>query len=225
MLDTLQAYTDLEKSREVYERELTQKRVSAEALDAGRRSLIATTRAQLADRLAEIAARLETLTEDLRTADRRVAATVITAPVAGTIDQLKVFTIGGIVEAGAELMRVVPSGTTYEVEAVFANQDVGFIRQGQPVNIRLDAFPSERFGFLRGTVADVAADSTQSDDGSFGYVVRITPKTKQLVVGAQSYPLRPGMTGRADVTTDERRIISYFFAPIVQVVQAALGER
>lgn len=96
---------------------------------------------------------------------------------------------------------------------------------GQTANIRLDAYPSERFGFVRGTVSDISADSTEVSEGKWGYVVRIEPDEAILRAGADTFSLRPGMTATIDVTTDTRRIISYFFAPIVRTIQDAMGER
>ncbi len=91
--------------------------------------------------------------------------------------------------------------------------------------MKLDSYPSERFGFLRGEVADIAADSTQVGEGQWGYVVRIAPRQSFQEAGSDQYSLRPGMTATVDVTTDERRIISYFFAPIMRTIQDAVGER
>lgn len=55
--------------------------------------------------------------------------------------------------------------------------------------------------------------------------MRITPELAFLTAGDDRFALRPGMTATIDVTTDERRIISYFFAPIVRTIQDAMGER
>ena len=86
----------------------------------------------------------------------------------GIVDQLSVFTIGGIAEAGAELLRIVPTDAEIEIEATFSNQDIGFMSVDQQANIGLHAYPSERFGFLGGRVNDIAADSTETSDRSMG---------------------------------------------------------
>ena len=143
----------------------------------------------------------------------------------GVIDQLQVYTIGGVAEAGDELLRIVPTAAQIEVEGVFSNQDVGFLEVGQRANIRLDAYPSERFGLVEARVSDIAADSSQDDDGRWGYVVRATPTVPYLEAGVDRLVLRPGMTAVVDVTTDTRRIIGYFFAPIMRTIQDAMGER
>ncbi|MBT6188721.1 MAG: HlyD family efflux transporter periplasmic adaptor subunit [Tateyamaria sp.] len=98
------------------------------------------------------------------------------SPVDGIIDQLSVYTIGGIVDAGQELMRVVPRDQSYEIEAIFPNTDVGFLAAGQRANIKLDAFPSERFGALAGTISNVSADAVEIDENVFGFVIRIKPE-------------------------------------------------
>jgi hemolysin D len=74
-------------------------------------------------------------------------------------------------------------------------------------------------------VTDIAADSAEVADKQWAYIVRITPDQAFLSAGNDSYSLRPGMTATIDVTTDKRRIISYFFAPILRTIQDAMGER
>ena len=112
-----------------------------------------------------------------------------------------------------------------EIEAIFTNNDIGFVEIGQQANINLDAYPSERFGFVTGIVTDVAADSTEATEGVWAFDVRITPEGRKLTNGSEQFVLRPGMTAAVDITTDKRRLISYFFAPIVAAIQSALGER
>lgn len=224
-LDVQQAFTELERQRDVYVAELDQKAAERAALEIERRRMVADQINTLLERKSQIEARLATLAEDAKTASRRVNATHLTAPTTGVVDQLSVFTIGGIAEAGTELLRVVPTEIAVEIEGTFSNSDIGFLAVGQQANIRLDAFPSERFGFLRARVTDIAADSAEVADKQWAYIVRITPDQAFLSAGNDSYSLRPGMTATIDVTTDKRRIISYFFAPILRTIQDAMGER
>ena len=224
-LDVQQAFTELERERDIHLRELEQKVAEREALDAERRRLSADLRSSILDRKSQIHGRLAALAERQRVADRRAAAARLVAPASGVVDRLTVFTVGGFAEAGAELLRIVPTQARIEIEGTFSNQDIGFLEVGQPANIRLDAYPSERFGFASGTVSNIAADSTEVAEGQWGYVVRIEPDEAVLQAGSDTLPLRPGMTATVDVTTDTRRIISYFFAPIARTIQDAMGER
>ncbi len=224
-LDVEQAATELERERDIYLKQLQQQIAQRAALNTERRQITAELRRTLLARKAEIDARQATLEQDARAALRQVGTATLTAPVSGIVDQLSVFTIGGITDAGAELLRIVPTDVQVEIEGAFPNQDIGFMHVGQQANIRLDAFPSERFGSVKGEVTDIAADSTENASGQWGYVVRVTPDSSVLQAGDDAFPLRPGMTATIDVTTDTRRIISYFFAPIVRTIQDAMGER
>lgn len=224
-LDAQEALTLREKERDVYLRELEQKRTQEAAIRAERRSLFASKRSALQSRSSEIEARLATLGEQLTIAKRRIDAAKLRAPMAGRVDQLDVYTIGAVVKSGDDILRVVPEGQAIEIEAQFGNSDIGFLSIGQQANIDFDAYPSERFGFIKGIVSDVAADSTEISEGTWVFVVKVTPGQNFLESGSVQYTLRPGMTASIDVTTDTRKLISYFFSPIIETVQSALGER
>ena len=224
-LDVQESFIALEKEREVYLRELDQKRSQETSLLAEQRSVITAQRNRLLQRRSEIEARLATLEEQLRTAERRVIAAQLTAPMDGVVDQLDVFTIGAVARGGEQILRVVPEDQDVEIEAIFTNNDIGFVELGQQANINLDAYPSERFGFVTGVVSDVAADSTEAAEGVWAFEVRIMSDENKLTSGSEEFALRPGMTGTVDITTDKRRLISYFFAPIVETIQKSLKER
>ena len=73
-------------------------------------------------------------------------------------------------------------------------------------------------------MADVAADSTEATTGVWSFEVRITHQENKLMSESDQFGLRPSMTTSVDIATDKRRLISYFFAPIVDAVFSALGE-
>jgi hemolysin D len=225
-LDVQQTFLQLQNQKEVYRRQLDQQAAQRAELETERQQLVSGRLTTLADRSAQIAARLATLAENRRSAEQKLAATRLLAPVSGTVDQLKVFTVGGVVSADATLMQIVPDSAKLEVESVFSNADIGFMNLGQQANISLDAFPSERFGFIKGVVDNIAADSSEISTGIWGYTVRIAPQTPFLLAfGKERFALRPGMTATVNVITDRRRLISYFFAPILRTLQNAMGER
>ncbi len=224
-LDVLDGFNQLENERLVFLRELDQKTALDASYLAERAGVVSALRSRLQTRRAELEARHAALAEELVISQRELANTRLTAPATGVIDQLSVFTIGGIVESGQELLRIVPADQAFEVEAVFPNIDVGFLEVGQNANVKLDAYPSERFGALGGVVSNVSADSIEVGENAFGFVVRIAPDSPRLETAGASYAVQPGMTAVVDVITGERRLISYFFAPIVKVVQESLGER
>lgn len=224
-LEMLEGFGNLENEREIVLREIDTKLSQDGALSAEMVALTAGLRNRLLQRLNEIEGRSATLLAQRAAASRRVTGSVLRAPVDGIVDRLGVFTIGGVVQAGQEVLRIVPLDGLVEIEAMFSNADIGFLTISQKANIRLDAFPSERFGFVKGVVQDISADSVEMGEANFVYIVRAAPDEAALNVEDVAHPLRPGMTLTMDVITDERRIISYFFAPIIEVIERSLGER
>lgn len=173
-LDVLEAFVALEKQIDVQRRELDEKASQNLALDTERQQLLSTLRSRHTQRRAEIESRMLAAKEELRVAERRLAGTKLVAPVEGIVDRLKVHTIGGVAQTGDELMRIVPANGGVEVEAIFSNADIGFLARQQQATVNLDAFPAERFGFVKGKVVDVSADATELDAEKWGFVVRIT---------------------------------------------------
>ena len=224
-LDVLDGFNRLEKDREIYARELDQKSSQEVVYRNEKFSIISGLRSKLLTRKSELDARLFEIEEHLVISQRQLENTQLVSPVNGVVDQLSVYTIGGIVDAGQQLLRVVPKGQSYEIEAVFPNTDIGFLKVGQRANIKLDAFPSERFGALTGTIGNVSADAVELEPNTFGFMVRITPDASFLQTSTSQYPLQPGMTSVVDTITGERRIISYFFAPLIKIIRESLGER
>ncbi|APX11353.1 HlyD family type I secretion periplasmic adaptor subunit [Tateyamaria omphalii] len=225
LLDTEEDLGSLRNAQVVLQRQRAAAMRNARVAQQSYQSANATRTADIATRLSAIAVETATLDEDLRAARRRVSTTTLTAPTDGIVDRLEVHTIGGVVEGGAPLMRIVPTGSALEIQARFSNRDVGFMAVGQQANIRLHPYPSERFGVLVGTVSDISADSIEFATDEWGYQAIIVPATPDLIHAGRSYALRPGMTASIDVTTNDRRILSYFFAPIIATLQGALRER
>ena len=224
-LDVLDAYTNLLAERNIHIQELQQKDILDATFETEERSLLSAARSRMLLRQTEINARLFELEQVLVATNRRLANTQLTAPTTGTVDKLDVFTIGGIVDAGQELLHIVPNENRFEVEAIFSNSDIGFLELGQKANIKLDAFPAERFGSVRGAITNVSADAIETGENQFGFVVRVLPDEPFLSTPTVRYQLQAGMTSQVDVITGDRRIISYFFAPILRTIQESLGER
>ncbi len=224
-LDVLDGFNRLAKDREIFQKELEQKSSQELTYQNEKSGVVSGLRSRLLTRKTQLDARLYEIDEQLVASQRRLKNTRLRSPVEGVIDQLSVHTIGGIVDAGQELMRVVPKDQSYEIEAIFPNSDVGFLAAGQQANIKLDAFPAERFGALKGVINNVSADAVEIEPNAFGFMVRVKPEAPYLLTQTAQYPLHPGMTSIVDAITGERRIISYFFAPILKVVQESMGER
>jgi len=210
----------------IAERELAGFDAEARTVTAQRNSVISEVRSTYRKQFSIASIALKALQGELGAAERRLADLSIEAPITGRIENLSVHTIGGFVEAGADLMAVVPSDGRIELEALFDNQDIGFLREGQWAFVKFDAFPPERFGVVRGAVSSIGADSRQQKPGGpWVYAVRLQLEQSSIPVGGRMAALSPGMTATVDVITGERRLISYFFEPILKALQDSFGER
>ena len=97
--------------------------------------------------------------QSLAKASARLSHAKLYAPIDGIVQQLSATTFDQVVSAGQQLATVVPTDGALQVEALVANMDIGFVRVGQPVAVKLDAFPFTRFGALNGKVVAIAREA------------------------------------------------------------------
>lgn len=147
------------------------------------------------------------------------------APVDGTIQQLEVHTIGGVVEPAKSLMTLVPSRDGIEVEARVLNKDVGFIHVGQPASIKLEAFPFTRYGAVPGHVRSISRDAVQDKELGPVYIATIALDRSSMMADGRAVALSPGLVATVDIRTGSRRIISYLLSPLQTSIEQAGRER
>ena len=157
----------------------------------------------------------------------RQAHQVLTAPITGVVQQLAVHTVGGVVNAGQGVMTVVPQEGGVEIEAQVPNKDVGFMREGMPVTIKLDAFEFTKYGALDGVVQWIGADAVKDEKLGNFYPIRVVLKTTQLPVSVngQRPQIRIGMAVTADISIGQRKAYEYFLGPLLKYQNESLRER
>jgi len=157
-------------------------------------------------------------------AETRQKLLSLTAPVAGTVQQLRVHTLGGVATAASPVMDIVPDDTL-EVEANIENKDIGFVKVGQSVVVKIEAFPYTRYGFLHGAVETVSNDAAPDRRRGLTFPVRIRLTTNRIRANDTWINLVPGMTVSAEIKTGKRSVARYFLDPVVQTGQESLRER
>ncbi len=162
--------------------------------------------------------------EELTKARRRSRLQQLVAPVAGSIQQLSVHTIGGVVEAVRTLMVVVPNGAI-SVEVKVLNKDAGFVRVGQPVAVKLEAFPFTRHGTIPGRISWISGDAVDDRRSGLVYIAHVELLKNAINRGDVMVPLSAGMNVTADIQTDRRSILSYLVSPIDRARLEAGRER
>jgi adhesin transport system membrane fusion protein len=159
-----------------------------------------------------------------------VERALISSPVRGTIKNLHLTTVGGVVQSGQSLMEIVPIGDELLIEGFVKPSDVAFLRPGLPATIKITAYDYTSYGALKGTVVHVSPDtlrdekkqpkkdSAAPDEGYY----RVLVKTDQieLVRGKNRFPIIPGMTTSVEVKTGKKRIIDYLLKPVLRAKEA-----
>lgn len=168
--------------------------------------------------------RIAELENNLAKAKRALEQTTITAPVDGTILALNTRTIGGVVNVAERIAQIVPDNDLLYVDVTLDNQDVGFVRVGQRVVIKVATYPFQRYGYLEGTVENISPDAIQDEKKGLVY------KAKVKLSGANSskknrLKLLPGMSVSAEITTGKRRIIEFFLDSLMTHVDDSLKVR
>lgn len=141
------------------------------------------------------------------------------APLDGTVTGATA-RVGQRVEAAQSLMSVVPRNASQGVELYVPTNAIGFIRKGQTVRIAVDAYPYQRFGTIRGSIAHIAGVASSrvgSKDGAPVYLVTVHLYPNKSVA-AKRLRLLPGMTLSARIVTDRRRLVEWLFQPLFSVL-------
>jgi hemolysin D len=213
------------------------------ALAGTREQTVSEYRHKLSVDLASADQKAAGLTQDLIKARERTQRQILTAPVDGTVQQVQVATIGGVVTPAQQLMVIVPSDSRLVIEAMVRNQDIGFIAAGQEAEIKIDTFTFTKYGLLRGTVLTVSRDAIQRDKGDGApqsgqgqqpggqaspdlvYTARVSLDRTQMPVEGRMVNLEPGMAVTVEIKTGNRRIIDYLLSPLQRYSHESLRER
>jgi hemolysin D len=164
--------------------------------------------------------------EELAKVTLRSSFRELRAPVSGTVSQLSVHTEGGVVEGAKPLLSIVPENARLEVEVAIQNGDVGFVKTGMPVNVKLQAFPYTRYGTIPGKVIAISPEAVVVKEGQPPvFKARVSLSRAYIAVDGARVPLRPGMNASADLVTGRRSLLSYLISPIVETGRDALHER
>jgi hemolysin D len=163
--------------------------------------------------------------EEVTKANQKNRFERLSAPVDGTIQQLDIHTVGGVVEAAKPLMVLVPAHDGIEVQVNILNKDVGFVRLGQEVAVKLEAFPFTRYGTLPARVMRISRDAVQDKELGLVYAATIRLERNWIAVDGRRVALSPGLAATADIRTGTRRIISYLLSPLQSSISQAGRER
>ena len=182
-------------------------------------------RRQVMDGLRQATEQSGQMAQDVDKTGRRNQLMQIRAPVDGTVQQLAIHTVGGVVTPAQPLLAVVPQDESIEVEALLLNKDIGFVHEGQHAVVKIEAFPYTRYGYLTGKLISVSHDAIQDEKLGLVFAARVRLDQRGLVIDGQPINLTPGMALSVEVKTGQRRVIDYLLSPLKVQVSEAMRER
>ncbi|KPF43971.1 hypothetical protein IP87_14555 [beta proteobacterium AAP121] len=172
---------------------------------------------------------LTLLDEQMVVRDDALRRTTLVSPVRGVVKTIRSNTLGGVVQAGAPVMEILPLGPRVLVEARVKPADIGFVRTGQAVKVKLSAYDFTVYGALEGTVVSISPDAMGDPDKAtlpegtwYRAMVRAEPNGLQKA--GKPLSVLPGMTGSVEIRTGQRSVLNYMLRPMIKS-QEAFRER
>lgn len=175
--------------------------------------------------LIEAHAKLEGITANTAALMDRLQRTAVRSPVRGTINQIKVNTIGGTIQPGMDLIEIVPLEDTLLVEARIKPSDIAFLHPDQQAVVKFTAYDFTIYGGLEAKLEHISADSITDKEGHDFYLVRLRTQQNHLGNKDKPLPIIPGMVVSVDILTGKKTILSYLLKPVLRAKSTALRER
>lgn len=195
-------------------------------------------RRQLHTERNEVQGQFDKLAQEAAKQSHRQSLLELRAPQTGIVKDLATHTAGTVVQPGTILLTLVPKGEILRAEVWVSNDDIGFVRQGQPVKLKFAAYPFQKYGMVNGFVEHVSADAADSSGttGSaqgdtqrkgtallFKALVRL--QAMALAVDGEWFPLSAGMQTHAEIRLGDRTVMEYLLSPVRKAWHEAGRER
>jgi len=155
----------------------------------------------------------------------RLTRTLVRSPVRGTVNQILINTVGGIIQPGMDLIEIVPLEDTLLIEAKIKPSDIAFLHPGQKAVVKFTAYDFTIYGGLEADLEHISADSITDEKGDTYYLVRVRTKKNYIGLEEDPLPIIPGMVASVDILTGEKTILNYLLKPILRAQKLALRER
>lgn len=179
----------------------------------------------LAER-SEITTRIAVNEQSIRGASARRDRNELRAPSDGVVNDLQITTQGGFVNAGEQIMQIVPVGDKLLIEARISPSDRAFVKVGDKANVKVTAYDFSIYGGMRGSVVQVSADSIFDEvEREAYYAVVIETDRAFIEKGGVRLPIVPGMVCDVEILTARRSVLSYLFKPVNRAFDRAMTER
>lgn len=156
----------------------------------------------------------------------KATAQELRAPVTGLVNDVKVNTVGGFINAGEKVMQIVPVGEKLLIEARITPKDIAFLKVGDPANVKVTAYDFSIYGGLAGRVRNISADSIYDEvERQAYYTVLIETDRAFIEKSGRRLPIMPGMICDVEIITGSKSILTYLLKPVLKAFGEALSEK
>ncbi len=227
-MDFLQAESQrIDKAQELagQKKKLQQDRAALAEAEKHYQALVSEFQQTKQAELSVLETKAASLAQEVTKADQKAGLQRLIAPIDGVVQQLAVHTVGGVVTPAQQLLILVPQDHPVEVEAQVENKDVGFVREGQPVEIKVETFQFTLYGTIPGRVLTVSDDAASIDRVGLVYPTKVSMDRSTIDVEGRPVNLSPGMAVTVEIKTGQRRIVEYLLSPLLKSMKESLRER
>ena len=182
-------------------------------------------KAEALEELNMVVAEIDRLSYSQVAIEDRVTRTSVRSPVDGTVKQLLVNTVGGVVKPGMDILEIVPADKNILIETKIKPSDIAFIYPGQKAVLKFTAYDYAIYGGLEGEVTHVSADTITDEQGEEFYLVRVKSERNYLGTEENRKEIIIGMTAQVDIITGKKTVMQYIMKPILRAKYNALRER
>jgi hemolysin D len=225
-------YLEREQARIEQEADLAHQRSRLQEIAAALRevqgqrvTLTAETRRISLDSMTDGQQKVAMLEQELLKAESRSHLMQLIAPVDGTVQQLAVHTVGGVVTPAQPVMMIVPHDNPLEVEAFIENKDIGFVKVNQDAEVKIETFQYTKYGTLHAKITSISHDAINDEKRGLIYSTKVKMDRATINVDGTDVNLSPGMAVSVEIKTGKRRVIEYFLNPLLQYGHESLRER
>lgn len=182
-------------------------------------------RSEAASQLSEVRAELGRTKVSTMSEKDRVTRTLVRSPVKGTIKQLKINTVGGVIQPGMDLVEIVPIEDNLLIEVQIRPSDIAFLRPGLEAMVKFTAYDFSIYGGLSAKLERISADTiTDEEDESF-YLIYLRTDKSYIDSSKGRLEIIPGMTTTVDILTGKKTVLDYLLKPIIKAKNEAMRER
>lgn len=229
LLDVRDRLLEAERATDAARSHQAELRRELTAMEAEKSAFEASWRQKMLEELLAVSRERDALNDQLQKASLRQNKVVLTAPADAVVLEVAKLSQGSIVREAEPFVTLVPLGKELEAEVQIESQDVGYLKMGTPVHVKVDAFPFQKHGMLEGALRTFSQDSfrrepNNSNVGDAYYAGRITLKSMTLDKMPAGAALLPGMTLSAEILVGKRSVMSYMLWPLTKATSESIRE-